>query len=217
MRVDAHESSLVPIARAKLVHNKGEPLTEKERLSYHDDDEASIVPWVLGGDDYFLQSADMLAALPAEERTREAEKIAKHYAPYNGSYKGQHHRFIVTLLLLAAETPAALRQTQLTNYVRRPVWAESDLDELDGRRKRERWPTLKRGARRLALLGASKCIECGEGLAASRRRARPRVTHCAYCERRYSSKVRDSHLSEIREALDAATGQHRRRRAARRQ
>jgi Prokaryotic dksA/traR C4-type zinc finger len=192
-------------------------LTKKERLSYHDDDEAAIVPWVLGGDDCFLKSTDKLAALPSEERARNAETIAKKYAPYNGAKRGAHHRLIVDLLLLAAETPPAVRQTRLANSVRRSVWAESDLDELDGRRKRERWPTLERGARRLAFLGASRCIACGEGLAASRRRARPRVTHCAYCQRRYSSKVRDSHLSEIREALDAATGQRRRRRSARRQ
>jgi RNA polymerase-binding transcription factor DksA len=199
--------------RSKSMHNADLQLTKKERLSYHDDDEAAIVPWVLGGDDYFLARADILAGLQPDKRASEAEEIAKNYAPY----KRAHHRFIVTLLLLAAETPPALRQTRLVNSGRRSVWTDSDLDEFDGRRKRERWPTLKRGAERLALLGVNRCVECGEKLAASRRRTRPRVSHCAYCEQRYSSKVRDSHLSEIREALDAATGQRRLRRAARRQ
>jgi hypothetical protein len=214
--MDAHDISVVHRPGSELMH-KDLGLTKKERSSYHDDDEAAIVPWVLGGDDCFLKSADKLAALPSEERAREAETIAKDYAPYNGPKRGAHHRLIVDLLLLAAETPPGLRQTLLANSVRRSVWAESDLDELDGRRKRERWPTLEWGAQRLALLGASRCIECGKELAALRRRARPRVAHCAYCERRYSSKIRDSHLSEIREALDATTGQRRQRRSARRQ
>lgn len=192
------------------MHND-EPLTEKERLSYHDDDEASIVPWVLGADECFLERADSLATLPPDERVRRAEEIAKSYAPY----KGPHQHLIVALLLLAAETPAALRQTQLANHSRRAIWAESDLEDLDGRRKRERWRTLEDGARRLARFAAGRCIElsCRTKLAADQFVGRARPTHCDAHRRGLAVK---SHVNEIRQALDAATDQRRRRRALRR-
>ena len=74
----------------KWVHN--EPLTAKERLSYHDDDEASIVPTVLSADPFFQESAETLASRPPDRRTAEAERIAKKYA----AYKGPHQRLVVT-------------------------------------------------------------------------------------------------------------------------
>jgi hypothetical protein len=197
----------------KSMHNRGEPLTEKERLSHHDDDEASILPWVLAGDQCFNDRADTLAAHPLRERIAEAERLAKNYAPY----RGPHQRFIAELFVLAAETPAPLRQTRLANYVRRPIWAADELDDLDGRRKRERWQTLEDGARRVARLGAGVCIalDCPTKLATDKFGGRARPTHCSVHEG-WRAGVRECHRNEIREALDAATGQRRRRRAARR-
>ena len=79
------------------------------------------------------------------------------------------------------------------------------------------------GRRLSGVLGGWPFSEPADALSAAKNlrryggRARPRVADCAYCERRCSSKIRDSHMSEIREALDATTGQRRRRRSARRQ
>ena len=78
----AHDISVVHRPGSESMH-KDLGLTKKERLSYHDDDEARDRPGG-GGDDCFLKSADKLAALPSEERAREAATIAKDYAPYNG-------------------------------------------------------------------------------------------------------------------------------------
>jgi hypothetical protein len=210
----AHNASLTTAGGLKSVRKEAPPLTEKERLSYHDDDEASIVPWILGADDCFLERADTLAALPPEERAEEAGGIAKNYAPY----KGPHRRLIVALLLLAAETPSALRRTRLANYSRRAVWAESGLCDLDGRRKRERWRALEDGARRLARFGAGRCIHlgCPTSLASDQFVGRTRPTHCGAHAGGLSSGIRESHRNEIREAFDAATGQRRQRRARRR-
>jgi hypothetical protein len=125
---------------------------------------------------------------------------------------------IVDLLLLAAKTPLRLRTTCLPNSVRRAVWADTPPDEHDGRRVRERWRTLEDGAKRLARFGAGICIhlECRTPLASDQLRGRGRSRHCSAHQRKLSAGIRHSQHNEIREALDAGTGQRRSRRAARR-
>ncbi len=208
----AHGDSLETPQTLKWVHN--EPLTTKERLSYHDDDEASIVPTVLSADPFFQESAETLASRPPDRRTAEAERIAKKYA----AYKGPHQRLVVDLLLLAAEAPPRFRTTCLPNSVRRAVWADTPPDGHDGRRVRERWRTLEDGAKRLARFGAGICIhlECRTPLASDQLGVRGRSWHCSAHQGELSAGVRNSQRNEIREALDASTGQRRARRAARR-
>jgi hypothetical protein len=208
----AHGDSLETLQTLKWVHN--EPLTEKERLSYYDDDEASIVPRVLAADPFFQQAVETLVTLPPDMRTVQAEQIAKKYA----AYKGPHQRLIAKQLLLAAKTPSRVRTTRLENSARRAVWAESPLEEHDGRRIRQRWQTLEDGAKRLARFGAGICIhlECTTPLASDQLGGRGRSWHCSAHQGELSAGVRDSQRNEIREALDAATGQRRARRAARR-
>lgn len=202
----------------KSVHKPDLDLTKKERSYYFDDAEASIVPVVLARDECFQGKGRLIATTNPSDRLTVAQREAKAYAPY----KGPHQDLMVRLLLLMSEEPwlrwgEAARETFFANVLRRPgVWADAPLDENDGRRVRRRWTTLKRGAQRLARLGAGRCIACGGSLSASRCQARPRVTHCSSCTDKYSMKVRDTHRSEIREALDAATGHRRHRRAARR-
>jgi hypothetical protein len=210
----AHDVSLKPRRPAKSVHNEGEQMTKKERLSHFDDLEASIVRWRLGTDEEFLLKARRIAILEPLERRAEAEREAVSYV----SYQGPHRRLVVDLLLLCADEPwnawhPATRVTFLSSG--RAVWVDAELDELDARRVRERWTTLKEGAQRLAWFGAGRCISCGVRLAADRFRGRAHPTHCSAHER-LSGAIRESHKGEIREALDAATGQRRRRRASRR-
>jgi hypothetical protein len=194
------------------VHNDDQ-LTAKERLSWHDDAEASIVPMELADDETFKLKARAVAAAEPSQRAVVAEGEAKSYAPYSGP----HRELIVRLLLLVAEEPwnawhPGTRTTFLSRH--RAVWCDAPLDELDGRRVRERWATLKEGAQRLAWFGAARCIGCGAVLACDRFRGRARPTHCSSCEH-HKPGIRESHRNAIREALDAATGQRRRRRASR--
>jgi hypothetical protein len=196
--------------------HKADGLTEKERLSDHDDHEASVIRWVLAEDEGFQANARKVAAAEPSERCALAQQLAKRYVPY----KGHHQQLIVDLLLLLAEAPwdavhPAARATFI--HQNRPVWGEAPLDELDGRRVRDRSTTLEQGARRLARRGAGKCIHltCDTDLAQDQFRGRARPTHCsAHLE--LPRRIRESHRSEIREALDAGTGQRRHRRAARR-
>jgi hypothetical protein len=200
-----------------LVHNDEPALTEKERLSDHDDAEASIVAWVLGADEHFLKEARGLIPVDPSERDLEAERVAKAYVPN----RGLHRSLIANLLIRAADLPGdaspALVQTFLVKDFARAVWVDDALDELDPRRRRERWTTLELGAERLARRGAGKCIQigCRTTLAKDQFSGRSRPTYCGV-HQALKSWERDSHQNEIRQALDAATGQRRRRRARRR-
>jgi hypothetical protein len=170
----AHDVSLRPLQTLKWVHND-EPLTKKARLSYHDDDEAGIVPRILAQDGFFIERTVELAKVPMHDRTDQAKRIARAYTPYRGLKKGLHQDLIAGLLLCAASAveegrSSAEVELRLVNYHRRPIWAEAELDELDGRRKRERWITLEQGAQRLARLGAGVYIDldCSTRLAKDR-------------------------------------------------
>jgi len=198
-------------------------LTDKERFTYFDQDEASIVLVVLAGDADFKAKGLTVAAAPSVERRNAAARAARDYAPYKNT---PAHQLIVDLLLVMAEEPWREKGTTsldfFANLFRPAVWCESPLHELDGRRARARWWTLENGAHALARFGARKCLNCGKALAgdiyergASRKRSRR--THCEACK----AKPRARHLiaSQVnakRQALDAATGQRRRHRAARR-
>jgi hypothetical protein len=205
---------------AKVMHNG--VLTQKERLTYFDDEEAAIVPTVLAGDECFREKARTIAARDPEDRRAEAEREAKSYAPNRGS----HRDLIVELLLIMAAEPWRRKEIPplvfFANRHRRAVWADSPLDDFDPRRARARWVMLKEGAHGVARLGAFKCIHCGRPLGhdrydrgASRRRSRR--THCGQCwgNPRIRRGIR-SQLDAMRKALDAATGQRRRQRARRR-
>jgi hypothetical protein len=196
--------------------HKADDLTEKERLSDHDDREASIIRWVLAEDEAFQANAGKVAAAEPSERHVLAQQLARRYVPY----KGHHQQLIIDLLFLLAEAPwDAVHPAARVTFVHqnRPVWGEAPLDDLDGRRVRERSRTLEQGARRLARRGAGKCIHltCETPLAQDQFRGRAMPTHCS-AHLGLPRRIRESDLSEIREALDAGTGQRRRRRAARR-
>ena len=131
--------------------------------------------------------------------------------------------------MLAADSDPRTVRADLANHHRRDyIWAEADQDELEARRVRTRWPRLEEGAVRVARLGARKCIECGQRLASdapghkkakTREKAlggRGRRLHCSACLERFSPAVRNTHEESMRAVLDAATGQRRARRAARR-
>jgi hypothetical protein len=199
------------------MHND-ELLTQKERVTFHDQNEAAIVATVLADDECFQKKARVIAAARRTERIVIAEGEAKSYTPN----KGAHRELIVQLLLVQADEPwrerGGVARDFLSNLFRPAVWSESPLEKFDARRCRERWTTLVAGARRLANFGSGTCIslECGTRLGTDRFRRRPRPTHCSSCEAQKSTAVRKSEQSEMREALDAATGQRRRRRAARR-
>ena len=195
-----------------------DPLTEKERLSFHDDDEASVVPWVFGADEHFQRSVKELAKFAEGSRRKEARAIARRYVPY----EGPHFDLIVDLLVYASceslDPSGPVLQTLLVNRKRRAVWSEADIDELDPQRVRERWTTLEQGAQRLARRGSGKCIEleCSTPLRADKLRQRPRALYCDVHERDTHESLKSSQVDQIRQALDAATGQRRRARAARR-
>ena len=202
------------------MHNAA--LTEKERLTYFDEDEVAIVPTVLADNECFQEKAQTIAASDPLDRRAEAERQAKSYA----SNRGAHRDLIVELLLIMADEPWRRKEIPASmffaNQHRRAVWADSPLEELDPRRARARWEMLKEGAHAVARLGAFKCIHCDRPLGrdrydrgASRRRSRRK--HCGQCwgNPRIRPGIR-SELDAMRKALDAATGQRRRQRARRR-
>jgi hypothetical protein len=213
-----HNSALDVTPKELLwMHDGDFEVTQKERLSDFDDDEASIIPVVLGKDESFLDKAASIAAADPGDRAAVAQREAKKYAPYRAT-PGFHRR-------TSADRERKSRGCVGATRIRTPSLptcfadlvsgAMPRFEETDGRRVRGRWKTLERGAQRLARFGEAGCIGCGKRLTASRCQARPRVTHCAACVSKYS-QILDTHRSEIREALDAATGQRRSRRAARR-
>lgn len=201
-----------------MMHNGD--LTQKERLTDFDDDEKALVVMILAADDCFQEKARTIAAADSEDRRDKAEDEAKSYTPNRGA----HREAIIELLLDAADEPWRRKgippQMFFANRLRRAVWGDSPLDELDPRRARPRWKVLEEGARSVARFGAFECIGCGRPLghdrydrSASRRRSRR--THCSQCweERRWAIP---SHLDAMRKALDVLTGRRRRQRASRR-
>jgi hypothetical protein len=196
----------------------GDDLSEKERLTYFDQEEASVVPVVLAEDPDFQTKSRQIAGMAPCDRRPAAEREAKNYVPN----KSAGQKLIVDLLLLMAKEPweqrGWIRRDFFANLTRKAVWADAPLDKLDGRRARERWVMLEEGARALARRGAGKCIHCGTALGSDRYErgasgARSRRTHCGRC---CPQSIVDSELDALRKALDAATGRRRRYRAARR-
>jgi hypothetical protein len=198
-------------------------LSKKERLTYFDQAEASIVPLTLSEDPDFQSKSQQIAGKPFLERREAAELAAKEYVP-NKSKSGARE-LMTDLLLLMVEEPwrakGIPRRLFFVNLTRTAVWVDAPLDELDGRRARERWAMLEEGALGLAYFGARKCMHCGEAFnkrdryirrGASEKRSRR--THCGRC-RCPESMIR-SELDAKRKALEAWTGWHRRSRAARR-
>ncbi len=222
----------------KSVHK--EPETERERVHYFDEAEARMLGVVLADHPCFQEKAARVAAFPLDERRIRAREEALSYVPY----EGQRRDVVVRLLLDAATVDermpsglkdaatvdergpgliAAFRRDVLANSLSRAVWAEADREGQDAERCRHRWARLQEGAERLARFGASTCVECGSKLSdryetgGGPRPRRARRTHCSPCERAIQKKVRESHGDAIRDALDAASGHRRKRRAARRQ
>jgi hypothetical protein len=125
-------------------------LSKKERLTYFDQAEASIVPLTLSEDPDFQSKSRQIAGKPPHERRAAAELAAKNYV-HN---KSAAQELIVDLLLLMAEKPwrakGIPRRVFFANLTGTAVWVDAPLDELDGRRARERWAMLEEGARALA-------------------------------------------------------------------
>jgi hypothetical protein len=195
-----------------------DPLSKKERLTYFDQAEASIVPLTLSEDPDFQSKSRQIAGKPQPERRAAAELAAKDYVPN----KSAGQELIVDLLLLMAEEPWRAKgippRVFFANLTGTAVWVDAPLDELDGRRARERWAMLEEGARGLAYFGAGKCMYCGTPFASDRHGRgasgqRSRRTHCGRC---CPASIVASELDAKRKALDAATGRRRRYRAARR-
>jgi hypothetical protein len=196
----------------------GGPISEKERLTYFDQAEAAIVRVVLAEDPDFQSKSRQIADETPRERRAAAERAAKSYVPNKSSAQ----ELVVEVLLLMVEEPwratGSTRRDFFSNLTQKAVWADAPLDELDGRRARDRWAMLEEGARALARFGAGRCIHCGTPLASDRygRGAsgqRSRRTHCGPC---CPPSIVASELDSKRKALDAATGRRRRYRAARR-
>jgi hypothetical protein len=197
----------------------GDSLSKKERLTYFDEAEASIVPLKLSEDPDFQSKSRQIAGKPPLECRAAAELAAKDYVPN----KSAAQELIVDLLLLMAEEPWRAKgipaRVFFANLTGTAVWVDAPLDELDGRRARERWAMLEEGARGLAYFGARKCMHCGEAFGkdlydrgASGKRSRR--THCGRCP--CPASIITSELDAKRKALDAWTGRRRRHRAARR-
>jgi hypothetical protein len=69
--------------RAKVMHN--DALTQKERLTYFDEDEVAIVPTVLAGDECFQKKARTIAEADPVDRRACAEREAESYTPKRGA------------------------------------------------------------------------------------------------------------------------------------
>jgi hypothetical protein len=203
--------------------HKGDDLSQKERLADFDEDEATVVRLVLAEDSDFRAKGQRIASKPTRERLAAAEREAASYAPYRTASR----RVIAELLLSMAEEPWRSRGSTawlfFANLDRKAVWVDDpDLDDLAGRRVRERWESLRDGAQALAWFGAGRCVGCGSDLRARQYRRgawgrRTRRRHCEAClgrDRRGSLCARRE--TDMRKALDLLTGARRRHRASRR-
>jgi hypothetical protein len=185
--------------------------TRPDRLRVHDDNEGGIVASVLANDACFQEKVDRVALAEPSARRDVAEHEARDYAPYERA----HHGHITGLLLAGAnEDDRRLRSSIIATTPHVPVWPDLPLHDHDPRRAKQRWQRLKEGADRLALLGAHLCIGCGKTKTRAAERGRRR--HCSACEERLGRAICAAQVDAIRTALDAATGQHRARRASRR-
>ena len=198
-------------------------MRDNERILFHDEDESVHLATLIAHAGCFQAKARAIAAEPREKWPAAAHREAQSYTPYRGG----HRDYIVGLLLVAAEQPWVGRPdpnpaSYFSNLSRTAHWTEAPLHESDGRRVRERWETLNEGAKCLARFGAYGCINCGTALSVSGRyeygalgKRRSRRYHCDACKSRPGSRTA-SQIEAMRKVLDAATGQRRHRRAARR-
>ncbi len=200
----------------------------KERAHDHDVFEASVLACALSHDETFRGYACELAVASADDRQRRAEDLAKRYVPYQGRNGGREAIF--RLLLAAAEPPEGwwsdaerippavirllLDQEQARALGMSTVWVDAPLEERDAARRRNRVPVLEEGAQLVARRGARRCFECGAELRKSKRRSR--TDYCALHDdgqEAVSEARRRSRENAIREALYAASGHRRVRRA----
>jgi hypothetical protein len=211
---------------AKSVRS-GEPLSRRERLHHFDDDEAAILGRVLASDEAFQLKCELVAKSPMERRRKTAEREAGAYAPYRGA-----HRDLIVELLLAGAEPwddypkrfaGPLRRFRVENLKRRGIWLEDERErDDDPRRRRDRSRRLEEGALRVAHHGAGRCVGCGRQLAGDRYERggsarRGRRWHCSSdCPKARTVGIRKSQRESMGDAFDAATGQRRVHRAARR-
>jgi hypothetical protein len=215
--LDTHEA-------AKSVRSE-ETLSPREERHHYDDDEAAILPRFLASDEVFQQKCGLVAESPIAQARSTAEQEASAYTPYRGA-----HRDLIVELLLAGAEPwdhyperftAPLRRYRIENAKRRSLWLDDELErDDDPRRRRDRTRRLEKGALRVAHYGAGRCIGCGERLAGDRYEwqttRRARRLHCSPCGNALPEDIRARQLESMRDAFDAATGQRRVRRAARR-
>jgi len=163
----------------------------------------------------------------ADDHHRRAEELAKRYVPYQGRNGGRDA--IVRLLLAAAEPPEGwwsdperipaavvrllLDQEQARALGMSAVWVDAPLEESDAARRRNRVPVLEEGAQLVARRGARRCFECCAELRKSKRRSR--TDYCSLHDGQAVSEEarRRSRENAIREALYAASGHRRARRA----
>lgn len=197
------------------------------RARFHEELEARILSDVLSEDECFRSKAVRVAAAEPHRRSVIAIEEAKDYAPY----AGRHRDVVARLLLVAAEEPwqryqagrpetvAALRRDSLSKVTSLGgLWLEADQDALESRRVRDRSDRLRKAAQRVAYFGAHRCIECAGRLARARYvQSAGRLLYCASCEEKlranpYRSAIVAKHCEEMRDVLDAATGQRRERR-----
>lgn len=199
----------------------------KERSHDHDVFEASVLSHTLSYDETFSGYARELANVaPVYDRQRRAEDLAKRYVPYQGRNGGREA--IVRLLLAAAEPPEKwwsdaeripagvvrllLDQKQARTLGMSAVWVDAPLEERDATRRRNRVAVLEEGAQLVARRGARRCFECCAKLRNSKRRSR--TDYCSLHDGpAVSAARRDSRENAIREALYAASGHRRVRRA----
>jgi hypothetical protein len=224
--VEFMSSSLDTHEAAKSVRSE-ETLSPREERHHYDDDEAAILPRVLASNEAFQRKCGLVAASPIDQRRSTAEREARAYTPYRGA-----HRDLIVELLLAGAEPwddyperfvGPLRRFRLENLKRRGIWPDDERErDEDPRRRRDRSHRLEEGALRVANHGAGGCIGCGRQLAGDRYERgdstrRGRRWHCSSeCPKAQTEGIRKSQRESMGDAFDAATGQRRAHRAARR-
>ena len=201
------------------------PISRREQLHHLDDDEAAVLGRTLASDEVFQRKCEVVAESPIEQRLRTAEREAEAYAPYRDA----HRDLIVELLLTGAvddypeRFAGPVSRFRVENRKRRSIWPDDERERDDEpRRWRDRMHRLEQGALRVARLGAGRCIGCGRQLAGDRfergsdRRARRWYCSPTTCPKARTERIQNSQRESMRDAFDAATGQRRARRTARR-